>query len=185
MSLRPATDAQRLFVALWPPAQVAQRLAAVTAALRAQCGGRAVAVVNQHVTLAFLGAVASARMPNVHLALRTAARQREGGGFDLTLDKLTYRRRGGMFWARASHTPHALEVLVHALRQALAALDFAFEARAFVAHVTLLRDARAVSPLPSIEPLAWTANEVTLVRSTLTRDGARYDIIAREPLRAY
>jgi len=178
LSVAGAPERPRLFLALWPPPVVTRRLAQVTAALHAQCGGRSVSSENQHITAVFLGAVAATRMSDIECVMRAAACER----FELTLDRLQYRKRGGMLWARAAQTPQALDALVRRLRAALAALGFAIEARAFVAHVTLLRDAKKPAAMPQFAPMHWPVDALALVRSTPGHGGARYETVFRVPL---
>lgn len=133
---------------------------------------------NLHITLAFLGNVSAARAQQVRHAIRSAS----GPGFELWLDQVQYRNRGGMVWMRANVVPPALAQCVLRLRTALLALEFTVEDRAFIPHITLLRDARRPARLPEIAPAAWLVSEVTLVRSILERSGARYEIDLRVPL---
>ena len=164
-------------MALWSTAEVARQLVRITAALHAEYGGRKIAPQNQHITVVFLGEVGVDRVAEVQRAMQAAA----GTPFELTLDKVEYRKRGGMLWARAMQVPDALSLLVNRLRTALIELGFTVEDRAFVPHVTLLRDAR--KPLQSAALNArWRVEELTLVRSHLDRHGARYEVICRVPL---
>ena len=97
MSLPRPPFQHRLFMALWSTAEVARQLARITAALHAECGGRKIAPQNQHITVVFLGEVGVDRVAEVQRAMQAAA----GTPFELTLDKVEYRKRGGMLWARA------------------------------------------------------------------------------------
>jgi 2'-5' RNA ligase len=166
-----------LFIALWPSAPVAQRLAALTSALHAECGGRIISQQNQHITVVFLGDVQVERSTDVQRAMCAVA----GASFELELDVIEYRKRGGMLWARATQVPHTLAALVNGLRAALIDLGFSVEDRAFVPHVTLLRDARKPARLDALQE-SWRVNELTLVRSHLDRNGARYEVVCRVPL---
>lgn len=172
---------QRLFLALWPPPQVAQQLQAMTVTLHHECGGRKIAQSNQHITVVFLGAVDPARIADIERVMQSAAQE----SFELALDRIEYRRRGGMLWARATQVPDALQGLVQRLRTALTALGFAAEARAFVPHITLLRDAGKPARLSVWADIRWLVRELTLVRSHLDHQGnfgARYEVIVRVPL---
>ena len=69
--------ALRLFFALWPAAGEQQALAQASAGAVAGSGGRPIPAGNLHVTLAFLGNVAAARLPQLHaLALQLAGQPR-------------------------------------------------------------------------------------------------------------
>jgi 2'-5' RNA ligase len=63
------------------------------------------------------------------------------------------------------------------LRQA----GFSLDSRSFAAHVTLLRDARSAAPPPLPQVLDWPVREFVLVESAPSREGARYEIVARWP----
>jgi 2'-5' RNA ligase len=177
LSLPRAPVQYRLFVALWPAASVAQRLEQFTAALSDECGGRRIVQQNQHITVVFLGSVTADRVAEVQGAMRAAA----GRVFELQLDAVEYRRRGGMLWARATQVPDELDTLVRKLRTRLSELGFSIEDRAFVPHITLLRDARKPAELHTLQA-RWRVDELTLVRSHLDSGGARYEVVHRVPL---
>jgi len=171
----------RLFIALWPSAAAARQLANLTDALHAECGGRKIPRANQHVTVAFLGNVAAEGMVDVQQAMHQSVTH----SFELQLDAVEYRKRGGMLWARASRVPEALDALVQQLRVRLGDAGFSVEDRAFVPHVTLLRDAQKPAHLNIPLHLNWQAHELTLVRSHLDRHAARYDVVYRVALPAH
>jgi RNA 2',3'-cyclic 3'-phosphodiesterase len=177
MPLR-ASSRQRLFLALWPPPPVLGRLNEAMATLCAECGGRTTPKENQHVTVLFLGNVVAARIDSMQQIMRATARE----GFELQLDRIEYRRRGGMVWARATSVPASLTSLVQRLRAALSVAGFSVQARGFIPHITLCRGARVPERLPQWVPTAWRVHELTLVRSILYRNGARYEVIFRTPL---
>lgn len=168
----------RLFIALWPSAAAARQLAAATDALHAACGGRKIPRENLHMTLAFLGSVMPGRVGEVEAAMRNVT----GSGFELQLDAVEYRTRGGLWWIRATHLAPNLERLVQCLRELLRASGLRAEHRRFVPHITLLRDARpCATGQPPIQ-VTWPAREITLVCSHLDRRGARYEVIHRVAL---
>jgi RNA 2',3'-cyclic 3'-phosphodiesterase len=167
-----------LFVALWPSAPVLQCLADLLPALQAECGGRTIIRQNQHITLVFLGDVSAARVAGVQRAMRSAASH----CFALQLDALAYRKRGGLLWARTTQMPDVLDALVRRLRTTLRDLGVSMDDRAFVPHLTLLRDARKPARVQVLAPVRWTVDEMTLVRSHLQPGGSRYEIVYRVPL---
>lgn len=169
----------RLFIALWPSAAAARQLAAVTDALHASCGGRRIPRENLHMTLAFLGSVMPGRVGGVEAAMRNVT----GSGFELELDAVEYRKRGGLWWMRATHLAPNLERLVQCLRELLHASGLCIEHRRFVPHITLLRDARPCATGQPPMQVIWPAGEVTLVCSHLDRRGARYEVIHRVALK--
>lgn len=177
-SVPSAADApQRLFVALWPDAEVRARLAEVAAALRLP-GRRLVPAPNLHLTLAFLGAADAGRRACIERALSDVA----GSAFTLAFGTLRHRRRSAMVWLEARGVPPALDALVAAINQALAACGYAPESRPFRAHVTLARNARGLGSRPSDIGLDWHVRDFCLASSRLASGGSEYTVLRRWPL---
>jgi 2'-5' RNA ligase len=176
---------QRLFFALWPTPALAERLAALAEASQASCGGRTMRRETLHLTLAFIGELDEARLPALRAAAATlfadAADTRAPRAFSLQLDQFGYWPHNRILWAGCSAPSAAVMALGEGLAAALQAAGFALEARAFLPHVTLLRDARSAA-LPAMPLLPWSAHEVLLVRSDLSAGHAAYEIIDRWPL---
>ena len=158
----------RLFFALWPSATTRARLDRWGQSLHEVCGGRRMRAENLHVTLAFLGNVADARVREVEEAMDRVAPRR----FLLALDKPGYWRKNSIAWAGTSTTPPELESLAADLRASLAQSSIPFDPQPFAVHVTLLRDARAPAAMPALEPITWPVDGFALVESA----GARYEI---------
>jgi 2'-5' RNA ligase len=151
----------RLFFALWPDAQTAQRLAQIGRHLAAEAGGKPVAPGNIHLTVAFMGEVPESRID----AAREAARARAFRAFDLELDLIGCFRGARVAWSAPSGSPSALAELVSGLEAALRDQGFPLEARPFVAHVTLARKiARPVGTL-GMEAVRWHVRELVLART--------------------
>jgi len=127
-----------------------------------------------HLTLAFLGDIPAERLVE-------ATRVADGvvaEPFSLTLDRLGYWKHNRIVWAGGESPP--LTFLAGALTDGLRAAGFALEARPFVAHLTLLRDAHCVD-VPSLPaPVAWPVREFVLAQS----GNGRYEVIGRWPLGA-
>ena len=158
----------RLFFALWPPPATASALEAWAHEVRRQTGGRVIPAPNLHLTLAFLGE-AERRLAEA------AARGIVGTAHDLPLDEARHVKRNQMVWAQPRAVPMPLARLADDLRRALAAAGFTLEARAFSAHVTLIRKARAPGILAGLPPVRWPVEAFSLVASSTARDGARYE----------
>jgi RNA 2',3'-cyclic 3'-phosphodiesterase len=158
----------RLFFALWPNAVTRARLDRWGQALHEVCGGRRTRADNLHLTLAFLGNVADARLAEVEAAMARVAPRR----FLLTLDQPGHWKKNGIAWAGTSAVPAELEALAAELRASLAAASLPFDPQPFAVHVTLLRDARAPAAMPALEPIAWPVDGYALVASA----GGRYDL---------
>ncbi|MBU1365149.1 MAG: RNA 2',3'-cyclic phosphodiesterase [Gammaproteobacteria bacterium] len=183
---KPATA--RVFFALWPVPEVADRLGDIAHDSALSFGGRATRRDTIHLTLAFLGNVPEARLPE----LSAAACEVRAEPFAINVDELGFWSHNHLLWAGCQAPSASLATLSRQLRQALARAGFRVggEGRDFVPHVTLVRrvpEATAPSashPLPSIESLTWHNERFVLVRSTLTELGSSYRIIGEFPLTA-
>lgn len=176
-SERPATA--RVFFALWPPPEVADRLAVIADDAAARLGGRATRRATIHLTLAFLGEVPESRLAE----LAEIAAGVQGAAFDLCLDRLGYWQHNHLLWA-GGEMPAALAELQAALSQALASQGFKVdgEGRRFVPHVTLVRKLPPACPLAAgqempLSGLSWTCQKFFLVRSRLSSSGSDYLIL--------
>lgn len=143
----------------------------------AQCGGRAVPEANIHLTLAFLGDVPVARVGE----LASLADAVAGTPFELTLDSRGYWRHNRIVWVGAMQCPAALRELAVRLTHSLKAGGFRHEAREYVPHITLLRDARRAPTSPAPAPVVWNVEDFTLVRSTPGGQSSAYEILHRWP----
>lgn len=161
----------RLFVAVWPPAEVLEQLAALPRP--DEDGVRYVPVEQLHVTLRFLGqadpdpvaeALAAARLPS---ATATIGPQ--------------VSRLGR--WVLA--VPVAgLDTLAAAVTGATAELGDPPDARGFRGHLTLARLRRRGSYRVAGTRIrvSFPVHEVTLVDSTTRAEGPEYRTVARFPL---
>lgn len=184
-ALAPGATA-RLFFALWPPAVLAGQLGAVARQAALELGGRATRPETIHLTLAFLGDVAEARLPEL---CRAAAAIR-GKTFGLGIDCLACWPHKHLLWAGCSVPPPALRQLHSSLGEGLAGLGLRPDdsRHTFTPHLSLVRrlpEALALSerswPLP-ICRLDWPCQRFVLVRSRLSSVGPDYQILAEFPL---
>lgn len=164
--------AVRAFFALWPDAVARDALARLAQEVAAQASGKAPAAANVHLTFAFLGEVASSRVPTL-LAIGAAAAA-TGPPFRLVLDRIGAFRGSGIVWAGASMVPAEMSRLVSGLSTALAAGGFVLDARPFHAHVTLARRCRKRVDVSMATPIAWPVERLVLNASELSSDGPRY-----------
>ena len=162
----------RLFFALWPDDEVRARLERWSRELHALCGGRTTRPENLHVTLAFLGSVEETQVAEVERAAGEVAPK----AVSLVLDQPGYWKHNRIAWAGASVVPPELEALVSELRGALAKSRIGFDAKPFVSHVTLLRDAREPRAIPELAPIEWRLEGFALVQSVSLPQGSRYEI---------
>lgn len=165
----------RTFVALELPEAFADEVAALARRLAATCEGRFVPAGNHHLTLAFLGELDEA---SVRLAMAALDEACAGAGpIELGPTGLgTFGRgRATTLWLGVRRTD-ALELLAGRLRAGLAARGLAFDEKPLLPHVTLARHARLLRG--TLGELAFPrpdeARRVTLFKSVLEPDGARY-----------
>lgn len=176
-------DVRRLFVAVWPDAEVRRRLAEI--GRRIPTGrARPTHPDDLHLTLQFLGVVPAVRFPCLVEAVGAVSRTAPGP-VELRLDRLGYWRRPRILWCGPQRTPAGLVRLVDRLGERLAGCGYPPEHRRFAAHVTLARKCpAAVSPsLGDIEPIAWEVGELALVESLSVPRPPRYRVVQRWPLR--
>lgn len=163
----------RLFFALWPDEGVRAQLAHWSRELHAVCGGRPTRdEKNLHLTLAFLGSVDNRRVAEVERAANEVAPR----ALTLVLDRPGYWKHNRIAWAGASVVPLELESMVSELRSALARSHIGFDAKGFVSHVTLLRDAREPKAMPALEPIEWRLAGFALMQAVTSPSGSRYEI---------
>jgi 2'-5' RNA ligase len=165
----------RVFFALWPDEAVRRELAQAGRLLYGACGGRPTRPENLHLTLVFLGEVQRRRLD----ALREAAAAVRAPVHDLLLERLGWFRRNRVAWAGPAQTPAETLELVHGLESSLRQARFAFDARPYEAHITLVRKALCGEALPQIAAIRWTVQEFVLVESELNEGGSIYRIIGR------
>ena len=164
---------ERCFFALWPSEGVRAQLAQWSRELHAACGGRPVRPENLHLTLAFLGALEPARIADAERAAAEVAPR----SVALVLDRPGFWKRNRIAFAGASAVPPELEAMALELRMALARARVAFDAKAFVSHVTLLRDAREPRAMPGLEPIRWELGGFVLARSSSEPGAIRYAVL--------
>lgn len=164
----------RLFIAVDLPESMMEALAETQAELRARIKGRYCAPNTLHVTLAFLGDVPAARIPDIEDAMRAAAERHEA--FGARLGELGHfgKRREATLW-QGFADPKPFEELARDLRTELADRGMDFDTKKPKAHITLMRRADLSSgelPMPECE--AGRIDVFTLYRSELTQDGPIY-----------
>lgn len=181
--LDPATpqareDTARLFFALWPDEASRAALDGMAQSSREACGGRAMKAAHIHLTLVFLGNVAARRIPK----LCTLAAGVVAPRFELAIDRVTFWPHNRIVWAGPGVCPDELRRLVEVLEEALQAAGFGFDARPYLPHITLLRNARAAPPPQAVAGIGWRIADFALVQS-LRRDNASvYEVVQRWPL---
>jgi 2'-5' RNA ligase len=146
---------------------------------------------NLHVTVKFLGEVGEPTAGEVERALGEAAAT--ATGFTLSFrgaGAFPGLSRPRVLVVEAESVPPALARLHGEIEERMWGLGFARERRAFRPHLTLgrVRGRGPGRPWPELAELAdapvgeTRVDELALVCSTLTPQGAVYDVVARAPL---
>lgn len=188
------SDTVRTFIAIEMPESARAFLARCQDRLRGAGGTvRWVRPELIHLTLVFLGEVASARLPAVEAAVREAA----GGFAPLALEprgvgRFPPRGRPRVVWVGVDEPTGGLVRLQKAVADATAAFAEKTEDRAYAAHLTLGRVqggdvhalAEAVDAMAEERGRALEAREVVVFRSVLAPGGPTYTPLARVPLGA-
>ena len=175
-----ASDTARLFFAAWPAPEVQQLLGKFAQDIERKCGGRAIPARNIHLTLVFLGDTARERLRQLE-ALAAAV---SAPPFDLDVDRVGYWRHNRIVWAGVSRCPGALPVLVGTLELGLSSAGLRFDKRAYVPHVTLLRNARRAPPETELHCISWPVARFALVESVQRDRGRAYEVLREWPLTA-
>lgn len=171
----------RLFVAVWPPADVVSSLQSAVAALRDVPGAGALrwtAPEQWHVTLRFFGQTG---FDEAGAAFRSVVLP--PGPVEVEVGPTT-----GRFGRRVLHVPVVgLNGLATSVVDATAGVGQPPDDRPFAGHLTLARarDRRGADLRPWCgAPVAgqWIVDELTLVWSRTDRDGATYEVVDRLPL---
>jgi RNA 2',3'-cyclic 3'-phosphodiesterase len=183
----------RLFVAIVPPDAVLAELDAAVAPLReSRPELRWARPPEWHLTLAFLGEVSEAVLPELAERLARAAARHPARELAVSgAGAFPRRSRATVLWAGvrsdADLAPLAASVAAAARR---AGAGSAEEGRSYRPHLTLARCrqpadvADLTAALAGFAGTAWTAGEIVLVRSTLGRGRPQYDHLQSWPLRA-
>ena len=183
MTHDPGAAARRLFFALWPDETQRRALERACAKAVRHSGGRAVPVPNLHVTLAFLGSVAAARIPDLQRTAREqAARLARDVPVTLTFARLAHWKEAQILCTLAAeHSPTAHGLAV-ALQEAAAALGLSPDRKPFHAHVTLARKVVRPGALPRLRPVVWRFDAFALIDSRTEPSGPAYSVIDSYPL---
>ena len=189
----------RVFVALDLPAKAKETLRATVNTLEQELspGVRWVRPEGIHLTLKFLGNVDASLAPDLLRAMEKSATEFNGDSFRLNLLGLGVfpnAREPRVLWAGVAGEMEALAALQELVDVAISKLGFSRERRPFRPHLTIGRVRDQVLPeqrrkigdiiretkLPPTD--SWQVDEIHLIRSTLTPQGAIYDSIGSTSL---
>jgi 2'-5' RNA ligase len=188
----PETETKRLFVGIFPPASIVTRLQAVVAALEKGLPARAIRWTRPeqvHLTLHFLGAIETGRIPEIESALVAAcgghrrSRVRVAG-----LGCFPNPRRPRILWAGLAGNLRPVEGLQKAVEAGFLAAGFPGEDRPFHPHLTIGRVpelnvagreqlAAALAGEQERDFGEWEAGRVDLMESVLSPQGAAYSAL--------
>lgn len=180
----------RLFVGLWPPDEVRGQLLKVGKQMHAALAGRLTRAETIHLTLAFIGNLDRARVPELVDGLAGIRMP----GFELLFDQARCWNHNKIGYLSPSTSPQALFDLVCELEAALDRLSVPFDRRPYKPHITLIRKAECPKRIPAegrdsvspgwgdFVPIRWSAEDFVLVESVLSSSGAAYRVVARIPL---
>jgi 2'-5' RNA ligase len=170
---------RRLFLALWPTAEIRVRLATGIRDWLGQKASQAQRPDQWHTTLVFIGYVDEV----VAEAVEDLAASVTCAPFVLTLDRLDHWRKPGIACLTASETPPPLQQLVAELEAALDAANIAYDRRPYRPHLTLARKVARLDRKGPIPPLAWPVDDFALMESISSPAGSRYEPLACYPCR--
>lgn len=173
----------RLFIAAYPPLEVAQSLLEVARPTLPN-NAKLVAPEQVHLTLLFIGSVRRVERDELLESVDRAASGR--GTCQLTLRKLGFLPETGeprLLAALGDADGNLLEVQKR-LAARLARLRPKAERDRFLPHLTLARFAPASPRVPemSIEPITWSIRELRLMDSRLRPSGAIHALVHCSPL---
>jgi len=168
-------EQQRLFFALTPAIELARVFHHRSLTDLQDCRGRALKPEQIHLTLRFIGAVDH----QIATCLQQAAGNIALPSFEMVFDLLGYWPRPRVVWSMPSRVPPVLSDLAAQLEQACVSCGLAAEKRAYVPHLTLLRNARQAPASVTMAPLHWPVEAFALIRSETLPQGAVYTELAR------
>jgi 2'-5' RNA ligase len=158
----------RLFFALWPEIDVATQLANVAAQIPVNDSGRLVSLKNYHLTMAFVGEVADARLET----LRQIGQSLRAACGTVVLDSMEFWSEPRVVVAAARIVPPGLFSLWTQLQEALALPEARFRA-----HVTLARKVAQAPVLQAMSPILWHPTRVALIRSDTGGKESAYTVV--------
>ncbi|HEY3861657.1 MAG TPA: RNA 2',3'-cyclic phosphodiesterase [Verrucomicrobiae bacterium] len=187
-----ASETMRLFSAIFPPPEIAQRLAEAARTLAGNFTSKAAAwtaAEQIHLTLNFLGQVEPARVDAIARAVDEAARRGQRHRVQARgLGCFPNAARPRVIWAGLDGDMTALSALKQNLDDGLAGLGFPPEDRAFHPHLTIGRFknmngrerghlAEALRRWSETKFASWTVERIDLMRSEFSPGGSRYTLV--------
>jgi len=142
------------------------------------CDGRPVSPANFHITLAFVGELGDASMEQLCASVDAWAGQGRAPPGTLSLDRVGYWQRAGIYWLGPASWPPGLTSLATKLRHLASAAGARRDRNTFQPHVSLFRRCTGAPPAPpSIPELALEYNHFCLFESRQGRRGVSYHVL--------
>lgn len=179
----PPVSTRRVFFALWP--DETQRRAIEHAAAKAvrHSGGRPVPAANLHVTLAFLGSVPVARIPELQrIAREQASAFGEQAPVTLSFARLARWKEAQVLCALATEERPIARALAAALQDATSTAGFSPDRKPLQAHVTLARKVVRPGAALQLRPIVWRFEAFALIDSRTQPSGPIYSVLETYPL---
>lgn len=184
----------RLFLAVFPPAEIQHAAFGVIEALRRPGDGVSwVKPENLHYTLRFIGELGEDGARRVAEAATEAAEKSRAFAAALGgLGAFPNPRRARVIWIGMSAGGEALVALAHDLDRALAKRGFGAPDKPFSAHLTLGRvrepgrdwTETLAEPVPADQPARFSVDRICVVESQLSPRGSIYTVRAGAQLTA-
>ena len=174
----PGDTKVRLFFAALPDLVTAQAIAAAAGAVNLPAEARLVPRINHHMTLAFIGEVATQDIPT----LRAIGGAQRAPSFSLTFDAYEYWPKPEVIVGAARTPPTAVERLWVQLHRELASHGWALEPKRLRPHVTLARKVSQAPVLQAMSPFEWPVREFCLMSSDTSGIQPAYTVVERWPL---
>jgi 2'-5' RNA ligase len=162
---------------LWPNPALRRRLHQLAVQYHAACGGRVMQRENLHLTLLFLGGVERAKLEQ----LQQAVGRLSFSPFTFYLRQFSCWKHNRIGYVAPDEEVAALQQLSHALLRVTSDAGINCDDRAFMPHVTLLRNlVRQVEAQP-IRAVEWSVQAFSLMESVPTERGVRYRALQTWP----
>ncbi|MAT91673.1 MAG: RNA 2',3'-cyclic phosphodiesterase [Halioglobus sp.] len=169
----------RVFFAFGPEPDCALRIADWRDR-HAACDGRAVPAANFHLTLAFVGELEERALEELCAAVDRRAPGWAATG--LTLNRVGYWPRPGIYWLGPACWPAELDALAATLRQLAVTAGARRERKRFTPHITLYRNCRQPPPAPQRPPhIEFRCQTLCLYESRRGRHGVSYHPLCEWP----
>ena len=163
----------RLFFALWPDPDVTRQLTHVAVPLDLDNRSRRIDPKNYHMTLAFVGEVAAAKLAVLQQIGRSICEPR----FTVECDSIEYWRKSQVVVAAATAAPPGLLDLWTTLHEAIG-----LPREQLRAHVTLARKVTQASVPQAMSKVVWRATSFSLIRSDTGGAESAYTVLDTWPL---